>query len=93
MGQIHGCSLHPSYWYLKLCASGRDRDSHLLGFYLILISELEHIRYLITSSTDVRNISTVISSFGDIVKKCFTQSSVTCNLMCEMRSCRMCTWI
>ena len=58
--------------YLGLCDSGWDGDRFFLGFYLILMSVLEHIRYLVTSSTDIRNIYTVIYSFGDIVENCST---------------------
>ena len=58
--------MHPSSRSVGFC-SGWDRDSHLLGFYLILISALEHIRYPVMSSPDVRNVSTLISSFGDII--------------------------
>ena len=45
------------------------------------------------SSTDVSNIYTVITSFGDIVEKCCTESAATFNVMCEIRPCGMCTYI
>ena len=93
MGQTHGCSPHPSSRYLELCAGGWDGDINFLGFDLILIYELEHIRYLMTSSSYVRNISTIISSFDNIVENYCTEYAVTCNVMCAMRSCGMCTWI
>ena len=93
MGQTHGCSPHPSSRYLELCAGGWDGDINFLGFDLILIYELEQIRYLMTSNNYVRNMSAIISSFYDIVEKCFTESAVTGNMMCGMRSCRMCNWI
>ena len=78
---------------LELCASGWDGDIHFLGFNLILIPALAHIMYLITSSPDVRNASTAISFFGDIMESCFTESAVDYNVMCAMKSCGMCTWI
>ena len=34
---------------------------------------------------DVRNVSTLISSFGDIVDKCWTESAVTWNVIFAMR--------
>ena len=46
-----------------------------------------------TSSPDVGNMSTVISSFGDILDNCCTKSYVTYNVMCAMRSCGMLNWI
>ena len=55
---------------------GWYRDSHFLVFFLILISALKYIRYMMTYSTDVRNVFTVISSFGDLVEKCCTESNV-----------------
>ena len=93
MGQSHECSLHPNYWYLGFCDSGWDRYGNFFIFHLILISTLKHIRYLMIFISDVSNKSTVISSFGDIVEKCFVGSSVTCNITCTTLSCRMCTWI
>ena len=71
MGQTYGCSLHPMPRSIVLFI-GWDGDSHLLGFYLILISALEHIIYLMTYGPDARNIPTVISSIGDIVENCCT---------------------
>ena len=68
MVQTHEVSLHPRFRYLNLCASGWGGDSHLLGFYLILNSALEYIRYLMISSPDVRNMSTIISFFGDTLE-------------------------
>ena len=90
--QTHGCSLHPISRSVGFFL-GWDGDSNFLGFYLILISALEHIRYLMTSSPDVRNMSNAVSSFGDIVEECFAESSVTCNLMCAMVLLGICTWI
>ena len=72
---------------------GWEVDSHFLGIYLILILALEHIRYLIASSTDVSNMSTAIFSFDNIVDKFFTEYTVTCNIKCAKRSCRVCTGI
>ena len=46
-----------------------------------------------TSSSDVRNMPTVISSFGGIVEKFCIEYAVTCNMMCEMISCRIRNWI
>ena len=46
-----------------------DGDIHFLLFYFILISTLENIRYLMTYIPDISNMSTVISSFGDILEK------------------------
>ena len=92
MGQTHGCSLHPNYQSVGLC-DGRYRDINLLGFYLILIYALENIRYIMMSCSDVSNKSTIISSFGDIVEKCCTQPAMTLNMICEMISWGMCTWI
>ena len=51
-------------------------DIHFLVFFLILISALKYITYMMTYSTDVRNVFTVISSFGDIVEKSCTESNV-----------------
>ena len=70
MDHTHGWSLHPISRTLGLCASGWDRNSHFLGFYLIFISALEDIRYLMTYSPDARKVSNTISSFGDIVDNC-----------------------
>ena len=44
------------------------------------------------SSPDVSNISTVITSFDDIVEKCRTESAATFNVMREMRPCGMCNY-
>ena len=60
---------------------------------MILIYALKHIRYMMTSSPDVRNKSTVITPFGDIVDNCCTEYSVNFNVMFEIISCRMYTWI
>ena len=60
MGLTHGGSLHSSSQNLGFCTAGWDGDRHILGFYLISISALEHIRYLIISSTDVRDMPTII---------------------------------
>ena len=84
MGKTHGCSLHPIYQSLGLWDAGWDGYSHLLGFYLKLISTLDNIRYLVTSSPSVSNMSTVISYFGDISEKCCTEYDVTCNVVCEI---------
>ena len=59
---------------MGLCV-GWEVDSHFLGIYLILILALEHIRYLIASSTDVSNMSTAIFSFDNIVDK-FLQNTL-----------------
>ena len=72
MGQTHGCSLHPSSRAVGLCASMCDGDIYFLVFYLVLISVLEHIRYMMTYSPNVSNMSVVISFFGDIVDNCCT---------------------
>ena len=92
MVQTHGCSLHPIAQSVGFY-DGRDRDIHFLRFYLILISALENIRYLMTYSPDISNISTVISSSGDIAENFCTLSSVTYNVMCARISCVMSTWI
>ena len=89
MGNTHRLSLHPIPQSLGLCDDGWDGDIHFLRFYLILIYALEHIRYVVTSSLDVRNMFTLIFSFGDIVDNYFTEPSVTCNMTCAMKSCRM----
>ena len=41
--------------------------SIILVFYFILISEFKLIRYLMTSSPDVTNMSTAISPFSAIL--------------------------
>ena len=92
MGQTRGFSLSPITRSVVFCV-GWDGDSHLLGFNLILISALENIRYLMTYSPDISNISTVISSSGDIAENFCTLSSVTYNVMCARISCVMSTWI
>ena len=71
------CLLHTRYWYLWLCVAGWYGDIHFLGFYFILIYALENIRYLMTYSLDVSNISTAIDYFGDIVENFCTKYSVT----------------
>ena len=53
-------------------------------FDLILIYAHEYIRYMIMSITDVRNISTVIYPFGDIVDKCCAKYVVNYNVICGM---------
>ena len=60
---------------MGLCV-GWDVDRHLLGFYSILVSALEHIRYLMASIPDVWNMSTVRYSFGNNTEKCCKKSSV-----------------
>ena len=77
IGQTHGLSIHPSYQPLVFCDDGWDGDIHILSFYLILISALEYIRYVMTSIPDVSNVFTLIFSFGVIVEKCCTESYVT----------------
>ena len=61
-----------------------------IGFYLILIFALEHIRYLMNYNPDVRTMSSLISYFDDIIEKWCTASAVTGNLIFTMISCRMC---
>ena len=56
-------------------------DRHLLGFDLILISVMEHIRYMMTSSTDVRIMFAVISSYDNNLENRCTESSVTVHIM------------
>ena len=63
MGQTHEFSLNPSYCNVGLCA-GWDGDIQLLVFYLIFIASLEHIRYVMTSITDVNNMYTVITTLA-----------------------------
>ena len=65
---------------MGLCV-GWYGDEYFLGIYLILISALEHIMYMMTSSPDVRNVSTVISSFYDNMEKCCKETSVTVHLL------------
>ena len=66
MGLTHGFLLHPISRSVGL-GVGWYEDIHFLKFYSILISALEYIRYLITSGRDVRNMSSVISSFDYVV--------------------------
>ena len=61
--------------------------------YQILISTLEHIRYLMSSSPDFGNIPDVIFSCDDIVSKYCAASTVTDNSMCTMRSFGVLSWI
>ena len=65
-------SVHIIYLSLGFCSVGWDGDSHFLEFYMILISSMEHISYLMTFSPYVSNMSAVISTFGDIVDNCCT---------------------
>ena len=79
----HGCSLHPISRYIGLRV-GCDGDGYFLGFYLIFISVMEHISYLVMSSSDVSNMADVISSFGDSVENCCTESSVAVNCLISL---------
>ena len=46
-----------------------------------------------TPIANVRNLSTAISYFCDIVGKWCIESAMTCNVMCAMISCGMQNWI
>ena len=60
---------------------GWDGNRHFLVFYLSLISSMEHIGYLMTSSHDINSIFAVISSFYYNVEKCCTESTGTVYLL------------